>query len=356
MKVAIFGGGKIGATIARMLATYSAGIHYQVTLGEVDPKRVAELETALKPPVNVVLLDPDVKSKANQKFFEGQDLLVNAGPHHCNLDLIDAAFGYNLHYIDLTEDVKSADYARTTASQSGIKKAFIPQCGLAPGYISIVANHLAKEFHKVDEMNLRVGALPRNPDNRLKYNVTWSVDGLVNEYLRKGRAIRDGQLVETEPLGEYERLQINGVDYEAFNTSGGLGNLGNIWQPRRLDYKTLRYPGHLDYIKFLLEDLQLSQAEMVTLLDKLPRTYQDVIVTQVMVKGWLASGEFVRSVHTKLIFSDAQYTGIQKTTAGGACAIIEMLRLGCFKPGFNYVEETDFSKFVATDFYKQYYS
>ena len=109
----------------------------------------------------------------------------------------------------------------------------MPQCGLAPGFISIVANDLARRFDKLDEVRMRVGALTEHPTNRLKYELTWSTEGLVHEYLAKCDAIVDGKACKVQPLEGYETFTLDGIDYEAFNTSGGVGTLGD----------TLRRPG-----------------------------------------------------------------------------------------------------------------
>ncbi len=101
----------------------------------------------------------------------------------------------------------------------------MPQCGLAPGFIGIVAHHLSKRFDVLHEIKMRVGALPAFPTNALKYNLTWSVDGLINEYCHPCDAIRDGERIEMLALEGMEHFSLDGVEYEAFNTSGGLGTL-----------------------------------------------------------------------------------------------------------------------------------
>ena len=101
----------------------------------------------------------------------------------------------------------------------------MPQCGLAPGFISIAAYHLTRLFDKLDAVYMRVGALPQFPSNALKYNLTWSTDGLINEYCNPCEAIHDGRRIDVLPLEGLEHFSLDGVRYEAFNTSGGLGTL-----------------------------------------------------------------------------------------------------------------------------------
>ncbi len=139
------------------------------------------------------------------------------------ISLAQAAKATNTHYFDLTEDVKATKTIRQLAE--GASNAFMPQCGLAPGFIGIAAHSLAKRFDSVREVKMRVGALPEFPTNALKYNLTWSVDGLVNEYCHPCEAVRNGELQLVQPLEGLEHFSLDGVEYEAFNTSGGLGTL-----------------------------------------------------------------------------------------------------------------------------------
>ena len=137
----------------------------------------------------------------------------------------------------------------------------MPQCGLAPGFISIAGTHLARRFDALEEVRLRVGALTEFPTNRLKYDLTWSTAGLIHEYLaglRSDRRREDAQGLE--PLEGHETFTLDGTDYEAFNTSGGLGTLcGTAGRARNLNYKTVRYPGHCEIMKLLIRDLGLGK-------------------------------------------------------------------------------------------------
>jgi saccharopine dehydrogenase-like NADP-dependent oxidoreductase len=166
----------------------------------------------------------------------------------------------------------------------------MPQCGLAPGFIGIVAHHLAQGFDTLHEVKMRVGALPAFPTNALKYNLTWSVDGLINEYCHPCEAIRGGKNIEVLPLEGLEHFSLDGTEYEAFNTSGGLGTLCETLAGRvqTLDYKSVRYPGHRDLMKMLLEELQLNQdtETLKAIMRKsIPSTMQDVVLVFVTVSG-----------------------------------------------------------------------
>src|SRR5690606_37523481 len=160
------------------------------------------------------------------------------------------------------------------------------------GFISIAASHLMKSFDKIDTVKMRVGALPLYPSNRLKYNLTWSTEGLINEYGNPCEAIEDGEIVSLLPLEGYERFHLNGSEYEAFNTSGGLGTLCHSYEGkvRQLNYKSVRFCGHRDLIAFLMQDLRFNE-DRDTLRQVFERsittTAQDEILILVEVRGYI---------------------------------------------------------------------
>ena len=173
---------------------------------------------------------------------------------------------------------------------AGASTAFIPQCGLAPGFVSIVGFDLAQRFDTLDSVKLRVGALPQYPSNALNYNLTWSTDGVINEYCEPCEAIVNGVRREVPPLEEREEFSLDGVTYEAFNTSGGLGTLCDTLEGkvRNLNYRTIRYPGHAAIMRALLNDLRLRDRRDVLkdiLEHAVPTTLQDVVIIFVTVTG-----------------------------------------------------------------------
>jgi saccharopine dehydrogenase-like NADP-dependent oxidoreductase len=265
------------------------------------------------------------------------------------------------HYFDLTEDVAATREIKRLAEGAGT--AFMPQCGLAPGFIGIVAHHLAKSFDALHDVKMRVGALPAFPTNSLKYNLTWSVDGLINEYCHPCEAIRDGRNIDVLPLEGLEHFSLDGTEYEAFNTSGGLGTLCETLAGRvqSLDYKSVRYPGHRDLMKMLLEELLLKH-EPETLKDimrkAIPSTMQDVVLVFVTVSG-LRGGALVQEVFARKIFADRSEThplsAIQITTAAGICAAVDLFREGRLpQRGFIRQEQVELPDFLANRFGSAY--
>ena len=236
-KIILLGGGKIGAAIVELLG---ASGDYDLVVGDHDQ---TILDTLHRHDAERRVLDVE-DAAALRDIMAGGDAVVSALPFYLNAGVAEAARDCGLHYFDLTEDVDTTRRVREIAD--GADRVFMPQCGLAPGFISIVAHDLARRFDSLDAVRLRVGALPQFPTNALNYNLTWSTDGLINEYCNPCEAIHEGKRIETLPLQGIEQFSLDGITYEAFNTSGGLGTLCETLdgKVREVDYKTVRYPGH----------------------------------------------------------------------------------------------------------------
>ncbi len=236
MKVILLGAGHIGWAIAALL--HDTG-DYAVTVADRNPAALAKVAQ-----LGVATEVVDSTDRAALAVLLGRfDVVINALPYQMAITVATAACVAGTHYFDLTEDVQATRAIRALAQ--GAPTVFMPQCGLAPGFIGIAAHELVKRFSRVRDVKMRVGALPEFPTNELKYNLTWSVDGLVNEYCHPCEAIRGGQPELVQALEGLEHFSLDGVEYEAFNTSGGLGTLCETLagQVDSLDYKSVRYPG-----------------------------------------------------------------------------------------------------------------
>jgi saccharopine dehydrogenase-like NADP-dependent oxidoreductase len=331
-RLILLGAGKIGDAIVNLLAHSG---DYRLTVADRDPQRLAHLQAMAYP--NVTVLHADIADAvALPHLIDGHDVTLSACPYFLTPVIAAAAKQARSHYFDLTEDVESARIVKQLAEDAST--AFVPQCGLAPGFISIVASDVASRFDTLRDVCMRVGALPIYPSNALKYNLTWSTDGLINEYCNPCEAIVDGTLRDVPPLEEMEHFSLDGIDYEAFNTSGGLGTLceslhGKV---RNLNYKTVRYPGHRDIIKMLVRDLQLGLPDRRGILKdvleaSIPITRQDVVLVFVSVCG-MRGGRLEQETWAKKIYS-RQVNGellsaIQLTTAAGICTMVDLLMQG----------------------------
>src|SRR4051812_29397704 len=216
-QVTVIGAGKIGSMIADLLARSG---DYAVTVADRSAEQLDRLQTLA--PVGKAELDV-LDAKALGRLLDGRFAVVSAAPYHLTTKVAEAARAAGAHYLDLTEDVASTRIVKALAKDADT--AFIPQCGLAPGFITIAAAALCRRFEVLHDVRMRVGALPKYPSNALNYNLTWSTDGLINEYCEPCEALVNGEPHETAPLEELEEFSLDGVTYEAFNTSGGLGTL-----------------------------------------------------------------------------------------------------------------------------------
>ncbi len=328
--VLVLGAGKIGSLISCLL---SQSGDYVVHLGDTDSDAIERLGRKLvHDSLRFVTLNAMEKPALVQYARANKlDAVISALPYYCSTVVGGVARECNLHYFDLTEDVE------VSRSIEGISKgaatAFIPQCGLAPGFISIVANDLMKHFDELDTVKLRVGALPVNPSNVLKYSLTWSTDGLINEYGNMCYGVENGAMIALLPLEGYETIEVDGLLYEAFNTSGGLGTLAETYngRVRTMNYKTLRYPGHCEKIHFLMQDLKLNQDRdnLKRILENaVPKTLQDVVLIYVSVsgkqRGQLFEENYVKKIYPEKI-AGLLWSAIQVTTASGVCAVVDQV-------------------------------
>ena len=329
-KVLILGAGKIGALISGLLAESGA---YQVQLADVDETAAAGVARAHDlQTIQAVRLDAtDAAALRSHLQAHPVQAVISSLPYHCNALVAAAARDSGIHYFDLTEDVEVT--RRVSALAQGAAAAFVPQCGLAPGFISIAGGELIRHFDSLRSVRLRVGALPQHPHNVLKYSLTWSTEGLINEYGNPCEAIVDRRTVEVRPLEGMEEIEIDGTLYEAFNTSGGLGSLAQSFGSscESMDYKTIRYPGHCEQMRLLMNDLKLNQdrGTLKRILENaVPQTLQDVVIVYAAVTG-MQNGElreenYVSKIYPQIIASRL-WSAIQVSTASGLCAVLDLV-------------------------------
>lgn len=363
--VVVLGAGKVGRLVLRMLGGCG---DYQVTA--VDLSREAADSAILnvhgtEPMPGATAVAADITDEAAlEAVLTGKDYVVSCAPFHCNVLIATVAARLDVHYFDLTEDVACTKAVKQLAETTKTA-AFMPQCGLAPGFITIAANHLARSFETLDTVKMRVGALPMYPHNRLQYNVTWSTAGLINEYANPCEAIVGGRLVEVPPLEGLERLSVDGREYEAFNTSGGLGTLCETWdgKVRNLDYKSIRYPGHRELMAFLMEDLQFNRdcPALVEIFDRtMPHTKQDVVLIFATVTGTREDGRYGQASYVTKTYNeeiDGEHWGaIQITTAAGICAVLDLHAQGGVLPASGFIRQEDvpFEPFITNRFGQHY--
>ena len=349
--ILLIGAGKIGETIADLLCTSG---DYRVTVADRSELQLQKLPRRAH--LSTLVLDVGEQT-ALTRALKGRYAVLSAAPYSVTGAIAEAARQAKVHYLDLTEDVANTRLVKGLAE--GADSAFIPQCGLAPGFISIVAQDLARRFDRLDSVRLRVGALPLYPANALNYNLTWSTDGVINEYDEPCEAIVDGSLREVAPLEELEEFSLDGVRYEAFNTSGGLGTLCETLagKVRQLNYKTVRYPGHRGIMKALIQDLRLGERRelLKDILEyAVPATHQDVVLIFVTVTGH-RDGRYLQESYANKIYGTevrgVSRSAIQITTAAGICTMLDLLAEGRLpQRGFVRQEEVALATFLSNRF------
>jgi saccharopine dehydrogenase-like NADP-dependent oxidoreductase len=299
---------------------------------------------------------------ARHLFAHPADAVISSLPYYCNATVAQAARDAGVHYFDLTEDVEVTREVRRIAL--GARQAFVPQCGLAPGFISIVTNELMTHFDEVRSVKMRVGALPQHPNNVLKYSLTWSTEGLINEYGNPCQAVVDGRVLEVAPLEGLEEIEIDGTLYEAFNTSGGLGSLAETHGVgvESMNYKTIRYPGHCAQMRLLMNDLKLNhdRASLKRILENaVPQTLQDVVIVYAAVtgkqEGELREENYVNKVYPQMV-AGRLWSAIQVTTAAGVAAVVDLTLQHPELSGFVALEQFRLSEILANRFGRHYAS
>ncbi|HEX4857784.1 MAG TPA: saccharopine dehydrogenase C-terminal domain-containing protein [Usitatibacteraceae bacterium] len=342
-KVVVLGLGKVGSLVGTLLTRSGFSITgYDMAAQQGLPFRAEQRNVS----------DRNVVAEA----LKGHDAVVSCLPFHLNVDVARIAHGNGMHYFDLTEDVPTTKAIREMAvSAEGV---MAPQCGLAPGFIGIVGADLARRFDALRSIELRVGALPQHPRGKLGYALNWSPEGVINEYINDCEVIRNGRAQMVPALEGLETILVHGLMLESFTTSGGLGTMCETYlgKVQELNYKTMRYPGHCELMRFLLNEMYLrNDRELANKLLKnaLPAVDEDVVFVHAAVEGQrdgrLSREEFVRA-YPAMTLDGKAWRSISWTTAASLCAVVEMVRDGSLPAkGFLKQEEVPFDKFMATE-------
>ena len=341
-KIAVLGLGKVGPLAATLLREGG----FEVT--GID----ARARTGLPfPTATVDMASPAATGKALAPF----QAVLSCLPYHLNAGVAKAAHELGLHYFDLTEDVPTTKaIIELSATAKGI---MAPQCGLAPGFVGIVGADLARQFEHCRAIRMRVGALPRNPTGLMGYAFNWSPEGVVNEYLNDCEVIEEGQHKWVSPMEWIETLYIDGIKLEAFTTSGGLGTMCETFLGKvdNIDYKTIRYPGHVQLMNFFFHELLMRERRDLAgqiLTHAKPPVDDDVVYVHVSaegtVDGALRRKEFVRAYHA-IEAAGGRRTAIAWTTSASAVSVIEMVRERRLPAkGFLKQEEIPLASFMET--------
>lgn len=346
MKILVLGAGRMGLGAAYDLAHNSEA--KAVTVADLDLERArAVVETVKSPKLTPAQVDVE-NEDAVIALMRGHDAAISCVTYFHNLRLARAAIAARVNFCDLggNNAVVDAELALDEeARAAGIN--IIPDCGLAPGMVSVLAAHGAARFNELEELHIRVGGLPQAPKPPLDYQIVFSVEGLINEYVERARVIRDGRIVEIDSMTELERLEFPAPfgEMEAFQTSGGTSTLPDTFsgRVRELDYKTIRYPGHCEKFRTMI-NLGLTSSDAIEvdgarvaprrifgemLVRHLPADEPDAVLIRLEFRGVMNGAQ--RTLRYDIIDYFDEQTGLSammRTTAFPASIIAQMMARG----------------------------
>lgn len=319
MKIAVLGTGIIGTAFTKLVLAFT---NFDIVLFDTYPEKITScIETLKLHKLDISRVESiDLSKNDLEQSLHNINLISCCTPYNFIIKIAFIAAKLNIHYIDFTEDVKTSIFI----SKLNVNNfTMVPQTGLAPGLISYIGLDLVKN-KKVKNLFLRVGALPNisfGPDH---YAITWSLEGLVNEYLSPTLQKFNNEIISIPALEELESIIINGIEYEAFTTSGGIGDLTGYENIRTVNYKTLRYPGHLSFLKQLLKHGEYNQEKIEKLaLQTFKRTRNDIVA--LIVQSTTEDGESLTIGTHFYPNHELDLTALELTTAGTGVTIAELI-------------------------------
>ena len=341
MKILVIGSGMMGSALAYDL-THSPGVE-KITIADIDLERATRVAKWLGTKTDARQLDNNHVTDV-VKLMKTVDAAVGATSYTHNLALTKAAIEARVHFCDLGGNMDVVD--RQLSLDADAKRAgvcILPNCGLAPGLACVVAAGGAKKFSDVDALHIRVGGLPQHPQPPLNYQLVFSAEGLINEYLEPAEVIRGGDVKTVPSMIELEALEFPEPfgKLEAFNTSGGVSTLTRMFKGkvREMDYKTIRYRGHCEKFKTLL-DLGFASNEPIMvgnsvrtarevfeemLRRKLPSNGPDVVLMRVSIKGTMSGTQKILAYEMIDYYDEsAKITSMMRTTAFPTSIIVQM--------------------------------
>ncbi|MEJ7848171.1 MAG: saccharopine dehydrogenase C-terminal domain-containing protein [Pyrinomonadaceae bacterium] len=346
MKILVLGAGRMGYGAAYDLVHNSPDVE-SVTVADFEPGKAEQVAASVGTErINARQIDTAIYAD-NVELMRGHDSVISCVNYWYNESLSKAAIETRANFCDLGGNnyVVDAQLALDVeAKAAGIN--IIPDCGLAPGMVSILAMHGVNRFDSVDEIHIRVGGLPQNPKPPLDYQLVFSVEGLINEYIESARVIRNGEIMEVDAMTELESLSFENFPMlEAFQTSGGTSTLPDTFlgKVRELDYKTIRYAGHCEKFKTMIDLGLCSSDEIVAdfvkvkprkvfgeLLSKhLPADGPDYVLVRLDFVG--KKGGEAKKLRYDIVDKQDEETGLSammRTTAFPASIIAQMMARG----------------------------
>lgn len=358
MRFLVLGAGRMGYAVAYDLLQNK--LVKQVMVVDPEQSRLDALQKDLADD-RIAGLKGDISDCEELGYLmTGCDVVISCVTYKFNYELAKAAMEAGAHFVDLggNEDIVRKQFLLDEMAKEK-NVAIIPDCGLAPGLVSILAAAACEELDDFSEIRLRVGGLPVEPRPPLNYSLHFSVEGLINEYVEDATVIRGGRLMRVPSLHDMEEIEFPAPfgKLEAFNTSGGISTLPATFGNRvtHLDYKTIRYPGHCEMVR-MLKDLGLMETKplrlgtqqvrpraiLATLLEqKLPKDEPDVVLLRVAVRG-TKDNEPTEIIWEAIDYMDesTSLSAIMRTTAFPVSIIAQMVASGGIRARGTLTQET----------------
>jgi lysine 6-dehydrogenase len=343
MKIAVIGAGMMGRAIAYDLEKYSN--FETLTIADMNKKAIQNVKNFLKNNnINYEILDVSKKNYA-KKLFQKNDVVVSAIPYFFNFELTKIAIETNTHFLDLggnNDVVNQQINLFNKAKKNNI--TVIPDCGLSPGLTSIITHDIVDDLDIIESVKIRVGGLPLEPKPPFNYQIVFSPNGLINEYVEEGIILENGKIKTKPSLTELEEIVFPEPfgKLEAFITSGGTSTLPFTYKDKikYLDEKTIRYPGHCEKFKLLLDmglgnnkPLKIGNKSIVPrdllielLLKNIPTTGEDVVLCKVIGKG-MKNNEKIEVEYTIIDYFDKEHniTAMMRTTGYPVSILAQMI-------------------------------
>ncbi|CAN5747153.1 saccharopine dehydrogenase family protein [soil metagenome] len=369
----IAGSGGIGEAAALLLREWCAS-ETNIILGDISETNLAKAKefvtdgSSRTGEVETVLMPMEGHSDKLRAAFDRADVLLDCSPGGQAPRMARFARDHNMHYANLTEYVAETEEIMELAKDADT--GFILQTGLAPGYINVLAMSLYKSFvekynnENVERVAMKVGALTAHAHQPHFYGFTWSPIGVATEYVKDSRVICDGKIIERPALSDRERIVIGARTYEADLTSGGAADLPDHFEgkAKALDYKTLRYVGHYEWVEAMVDTLgngsELPKKLEDAMLKLIPSVEDDLVLVHASVDGFDNTGR--RRMIEKAIFVEPleingkSLRAIQTTTAAPLCESAMMLLTDKYK-GVVLQSQIDPAEFLSGTFVSRIY-
>ncbi|MBC8416738.1 saccharopine dehydrogenase NADP-binding domain-containing protein [bacterium] len=263
------------------------------------------------------------------------DVVISSLPYFANKEASKAVIDKGINWCDLGGRVDVSEWTNNYAEKNATASVFT-DLGLAPGWVNIMAEEGARQIHRqVDDVEIAVGGLPAEDtgDNPLNYKITWSVDGLINEYRDDCIALKDGEPVVVNGMDGLEQINLEcspdeSVQFEKFYTSGGASHTIDSMLSKGVkncSYKTIRYAGHCNIVKYLIFDCGLGDKELQQIFESCGVASRDVVLMTAKVKG-----DDVTWYKENVVFSDEKFSAMQKCTAYPISAVAYLMTQGRF--------------------------